>query len=285
MAPIAPATNAPSTKALYPEIPFGISTPPTMAEIDQLNELFETWEAEEIVAWAVETYGSGLVSLSSFGASSGAILHLLSKITHSVPVVFLQTHFHFEETLALRDTIADQYGLTVENWEVWGGRKRFERLWGADLQQRETLDGVQIPEAATSSAPATGIDLCCWLNKVEPLQRALKHRDAYITSIRRDGGTELRARTKILEAHLPEGRTTPIVKINPMANWTKSKLWRYIYDNTIPVHDLFQYGYKSIGCEPCTRAIGEGEDERAGRWGGTKDECGIHTDKAMDFSI
>ena len=270
---------------VLPAIPFPVSTPPTLEELDRLNELFETWEAEQIIAWAVQTYGDGLVSLSSFGASSGAILHIVAQINRRVPVVFLQTGFHFEETLALRDTIAEQYGLTVENWEVWGGRKRFERLWGADLPGRQTLEGLELPEAAAKTQPTKGIDLCCWLNKVEPLRRALHHRDAYLTSIRRDGGTELRARTRILEPILPEGRTTPLVKINPMANWNKSRLWRYIHQNGVPVHDLFQYGYKSIGCEPCTKPVGEGQDERAGRWGGSKDECGIHVNPTVNFSI
>lgn len=260
---------------------------PDLAELARLNAEFETAPAEEILRWAVETYKPRIVTTSSFGASAGAILHMLAQIDNTVPVVFLQTHYHFAETLRLRDQIADLYGLTVENWEVWGGRPGFLAKYGDDLNKRPSLDGVEIPHQARPGSLKDGVDLCCWLNKVEPMQRALRNRDAYITSLRRDGGSEHRARTRILDATKAPGRETPIVKVNPMANWDRRKLWKYIHEHKVPVHELWPLGYKSIGCAPCTKAVGEAEDERSGRWSGTtKTECGIHTSQeSINYSI
>lgn len=259
---------------------------PSLKEIERLNADFELAPAEEIMQWAVETYAPRIVVTSSFGASSGAILHMLSQINPDVPIVFLQTHYHFEETLRLRDQLAELYNLNVENWEVWGGRPAFLRQYPDDLNKRENLDGQHIPDAAIDQVK-TGIDLCCWMNKVEPLQRALRKRLAYMTALRRDGGSEVRARTKILEYYQSPQRQDPLVKVNPFANWDKRKLWKYIYDNKVPVHDLFPLGYKSIGCQPCTQPVGDMDDERSGRWSGVyKVECGIHTnDQPINFSI
>ena len=118
------------------------------------------------------------------------------------------------------------------------------------------------------------------------MQRALRNRLAYITSLRRDGGSERRARTRIIEVFESPDRPEPLVKINPLANWTKRDLWKFIHDNAIPTHPLWVKGYKSIGCAPCTAPVGEGGNERDGRWGGSKDECGIHTaQEPLDFSI
>ncbi|MBX3729235.1 MAG: phosphoadenylyl-sulfate reductase [Candidatus Sumerlaeia bacterium] len=258
---------------------------PNLEEIERLNQEFEAATPQEILRWAIETYRPRIAVTSSFGASSGAILHMVSEIDRTVPVVFLQTHYHFAETLKLRDEIADRFGLTVENWEVWGGRPRFLAHYPDDLNKLETLDGLAIPEAAAGKVH-TGIDLCCWHNKVEPLERALRNRLAYITSLRRDGGSERRRRTRILEFYQRPDRPEPTVKVNPMANWDKKALWRYIHDHEIPVHELWAEGYKSIGCAPCTLPA-QGDDERSGRWSGTqKIECGIHTSQEpLNYSI
>lgn len=259
---------------------------PTVEQVAALNERFESASPEEIVAWGIETYAPRIVVTSSFGASSGAILHMIAQISRDVPVVFLQTHYHFEETLRFRDEVAERYGLVVENWEARGGRPGFLSKYPDDLNEHESLVGFEIPEAAKGKV-RTGVDLCCWMNKVEPLERALKHRLAYFTSLRRDGGSEHRARTKIVEAYEAPHREEPLVKINPLANWTKKDLWGYIHRHNVPFHPLWPQGYKSIGCAPCTRPVGDGEDERAGRWQGQgKVECGIHTArKPIDYSI
>ncbi len=263
------------------------ATLPELDEIQRINNEFEDASAEEILVWGLETYGPRIVTLSSFGASSGALLHMLAQIDNTVPVTFLQTHFHFDETLRHRDLLADKYGLTVENWEVWGGRPEFLKNYGENLNQQPNLIGTEVPEAAREANVRTGIDLCCWFNKVEPMQRALRNRDAYITSLRRDGGSEFRARTQIVEVYQPKGREKPLVKINPLANWDKKQLWKYIHQNGVPVHELFPLGYKSIGCKPCTTPVGDDQHERAGRWSGIqKLECGIHTtDQPLNYSI
>ena len=259
---------------------------PALEEIEDLNASFESKDAEEIVAWAIETYRPRIAVTSSFGASSGAILHMIAQIDNTVPVVFLQTHYHFEQTLRFRDQLADKYGLVVENWEVWGGRPAFLRQYPDNLNAQETPGDLPIPTDAVGKVH-TGVDLCCWMNKVEPLRRALRTRDAYFTSLRRDGGTERRARTRILEMYKGADRDKPVVKINPMANWSKQQLWRYIHENQIPVHELFLEGYKSIGCAPCTMPTAPGGDERSSRWSGTqKIECGIHTaETPLNYSI
>jgi phosphoadenosine phosphosulfate reductase len=259
---------------------------PTLEEIEQLNADFEGKDAEEIISWSIQTYAPRIAVTSSFGASSGAILHMIAQIDNTVPVIFLQTHYHFEETLRFRDQLADKYGLVVENWEAWGGRPAFLRQYPENLYAQETLTDQPIPPAAEGKVH-TGVDLCCWMNKVEPQRRALRMRDAYLTSLRRDGGTERRARTRILEMYKGADRDKPIVKINPMANWTKQQMWRYINDHKIPVHELFLEGYKSIGCAPCTLPTAPGADERSSRWSGMqKMECGIHTaDTPLNYSI
>jgi len=258
---------------------------PSLDELRRVSERFEDASAEDIVRWALDVYGPRVVALSSFGASSGALLHLISTIDHTVPVAFLHTHYHFPETLAFRDELAERYGLTVENWESLGGRPGFLAQYPDDLNRRETTEGLPVPAAAEGKV-RTGADLCCWVNKVEPLQRALRNRLAYFTALRRDGGSEVRARTRVLEAYSSPYRAEPLVKVNPLANWSRQQLWRYINDNDIPTHPLWEQGYRSIGCHPCT-AVAREDDERSGRWAGQgKTECGIHTaHKPLDYSI
>lgn len=245
-------------------------------QIRDLDDRFRHASPEAVLSWAIATFRSRLAVLSSFGVTSGALLRMLAQIDASVPVVFLQTHRHFPQTLKLREVLTRSYGLTVEEWSCAGDRPEWEDRHAA-LHARPDLDGVAVPEAAQGASLRTGADLCCWFNKVEPLARALADRDAYVTSLRRDGGTELRARTRVVELLQPRGRSRPLVKINPLAHWDRGRLWDYIRTHAVPIHELHGQGYTSIGCEPCTRAVRAGEDERAGRWCGIdKAECGLH---------
>ncbi len=115
-------------------------------------------------------------------------------------------------------------------------------------------------------------DLCCYINKVEPMQRAMEGLRAWISGIHRDQ-SPARANTRILEL-----TSQGVVRVHPMAAWTRRDVWQYIHDHNLPEHPLLAQGYLSIGCAPCTRPIHEGEDERAGRWDGQeKTECGLHT--------
>jgi len=125
----------------------------------------------------------------------------------------------------------------------------------------------------TRLLPLDDPDLCCFIHKVQPMQRALKDMQAWISGIRRDQ-TPVRAQAQILEL-----QEDGLLKINPLLNWTKEDVQRYAKEHRLPAHPLFQRGYRSIGCSPCTVAIGLNEDERAGRWAGRgKIECGLHTE-------
>jgi phosphoadenosine phosphosulfate reductase len=182
---------------------------------------------------------------------------MLQEIRNDLPVLFLNTGFHFPETLAFRDEIVERWGLNLvdirgEHGSVEGQAK----IHGPELYKRDP-------------------NLCCQINKVEPLQKALADYDGWISGLRRDQ-SPLRADTPVVEAQLlPSG--DEVLKIHPLAHWTRAHVDEYIARHEIPTHPLLEKGFASIGCWPCTRAIKAGEDERAGRWdGSTKTECGIH---------
>lgn len=175
-------------------------------------------------------------------------MHMLSRIDKTVPVVFLNTGFLFPETIALKDEFVAKYGINV----------------------------LEItPASDPGPLYQTDTDACCNIRKVEPMERAIKGYDAWISALRRDqSGT--RANIDVVEETEFGGR--PVVKVYPLASWTRSQVWKYILDNKVPYNPLHDQGYKSIGCWPCTRRVSDDEDERAGRWSGTdKTECGLHT--------
>lgn len=199
-----------------------------------------------------------LAVATSFQSSGLVILHLLRDIRPDLPVLFLETGFHFPETLAFRDRIAAEWGLRVVDLRgEHGSVEEQDRRLGPELYR-------------------TDPDKCCAINKVEPLQRALEGFDAWISGVRRDQ-SPLRAETPLVEAQmLPSGRE--VMKIHPLARWTAAEVGSYVQEHGIPTHPLLERGYRSIGCWPCTRAVGNDEDERAGRWDGfAKTECGIHS--------
>ena len=203
---------------------------------------------ERIVAWTVATFPERAALTVSFGGGGVVLAHMLSRIDRGVPVLFLETGFHFPETLAFKDQFAERYGLNL----------------------------VEL-RPATDPGPLyrTDPDHCCWIRKVEPLQRALGGFDAWISAVRSDQG-DTRAGLDILEYHQANGH--PIVKVFPLAGWSRDDVWRYIREQDIPYHPLLDQGFTSIGCWPCTRATRPGEPERAGRWSGMgKTECGLHT--------
>ncbi len=209
-----------------------------------------------IIRWAALTVDR-LAVATSFQASGLVILHLIKEIRPDVPVLFLDTGFHFPETLEFRSQIVDMWDLKlVELRGEHGSAERQAELHGPELYRRN-------PE------------LCCTINKVEPLQKALEEYDAWISGLRRDQ-SPLRADTPVVEAQLlPSGNE--VLKIHPLAHWTKQQVMAYISEHQIPTHPLLERGFASMGCWPCTRALREGESERDGRWeGSSKTECGIH---------
>jgi phosphoadenosine phosphosulfate reductase len=176
-----------------------------------------------------------------------------------MPVIFIDTGFHFLETLAFRDELQARLNLNVIVARPAISKSQLMAQYGEGLYRRDP-------------------DLCCYINKVEPMRRALSGFDAWISGVRRDQT----AHRKHLSTLAPQ--RMGLLKIHPMLRWTGDEVWAYIHDHRLPYHPLFPAGYTSIGCAPCTRPVRAGEDERSGRWAGTsKAECGLHTDWTNDM--
>jgi phosphoadenosine phosphosulfate reductase len=208
---------------------------------------------EARLAWAVETWGERLLFTSSFGAGSGVLLHMWSKVATHLPVVFIDTGFLFDETHQYKDDLAKRLGLTVRTVRPALAKDAFLAEWGAAIYRENP-------------------DFCCNQNRVEPLRPLLTEVDAWISGLRRDQGAA-RARRPIL---LRGG--DGVTKVHPLATMSGAEAAAYMARHDIPEHPLRAQGFASIGCAPCTRATRPGEEERAGRWAWTaKTECGLHT--------
>jgi len=208
-----------------------------------------------IIATAVETFGDRLALVSSFGAESAVLLHLVSKIKPDIPILFLDTGMLFGQTLDYRKSLARTLGLT----DVRDLRPHYADLAAVD------------PDAKLHQ---TDTDACCNVRKVVPLDRALAEFDAWITGRKRfHGGARLSLPVVEQAGHQ--------VKFNPLANWGKEELDAYAAEHELPAHPLVAQGFPSIGCWPCTQPAEDGDDVRAGRWKGLdKTECGIHLARA-----
>ena len=208
-----------------------------------------------ILEEAVETFGDKLALVSSFGAESAVLLHLVSKVKPDMPVLFLDTGMLFGQTLDYRKQLAQRFGLTG----VRDLRPAYNDLATGD------------PAAKLWQ---TDTDACCHIRKVLPLDRALSEFDAWITGRKRfHGGSRL----SLPVVEQADGQ----VKFNPLANWAKADLDAYAAEYDLPAHPLVAQGFPSIGCWPCTKPVEEGADVRAGRWAGQdKTECGIHVARA-----
>lgn len=230
---------------------------PTREQIEMLERqsaLLEGAPAEEILTWAVERYFPRFTMATGLGPEGCVIISMLAKIEPRVYIFNLDTGYQFRETLELRDRIAETYGIVVDLQKPELSVEAYEAVHGGPVYR-------------------TDPDRCCGDRKVQVLQRVAKHYDAWATGIRRDQGPT-RADTPIVRWDKKFG----LAKISPLAAWTKGQVWKRIHDEKIPYNALHDRGYASIGCWPCTRAVGPGEDERAGRWTGTaKTECGLHT--------
>ncbi len=224
----------------------------TAEELAHLNQQFANAMPQEILAWAWKQFGTKLGATSSFQTQSVPLLHMISTTTPELPIYFLDTSYHFAETLTFRDQLVTAYGLQL-------------RVLTANLGNGD----VALQMAALHRSNP---DLCCAIHKVMPLRQAKQGLDAWISGIRRDQ-TETRRNIPIIGID-----STGQYKIAPLANWSSREVWRYSNQYDLPMHPLAKEGYMSIGCAPCTRAIHEGEDERSGRWAGkSKVECGLHT--------
>ncbi|MDP3981234.1 MAG: phosphoadenylyl-sulfate reductase [Chlamydiota bacterium] len=209
----------------------------------------------EILQWAIDEFWPDIAMSTGFGASGMVLIHLISQIKPEMKIIFLNTGFHFQETLLFKERIKDLYKVNiVEHHGAITKEELFQRISPHPFHDNP--------------------DLCCQINKVEPLKTALEAYQlrAWVSALRRDQSST-RKHIDILEEY--EGG---LVKINPLTNWTKKEIWNYLHLNKIPYHPLHDQGYPSVGCEPCTKSVSEGEHERSGRWEGKgKKECGIHT--------
>ncbi|MGR3660544.1 MAG: phosphoadenylyl-sulfate reductase [Paracoccaceae bacterium] len=226
---------------------------PVSERVLELNQRYRHHSATAVLEHALSDAQVGqIVMVSSFGAESVALLHMVSVIDRTVPVLFLDTEMLFDETLTYQQEVAKKLRLT--NVQVI--RPDREALFSRDL------DGM-----LHRSNP----DACCILRKTEPLQNALDPFDAWITGRKRFQGSK-RATLEFFEYE-----DSKRIKVNPLVHWTPSDVQDYMTNNRLPRHPLVAGGYPSIGCAPCTSRVAKGEDARAGRWRGReKEECGIH---------
>ncbi len=228
----------------------------TEADVALLNARFAGVETREMLCTVIREGLAGRIGVvSSFGAESAVLLHLIAQIDPATPVVFLETHKHFAETIAYRDTLVAQLGLT-------------------------NLVIVEPDPARLATRDANGLrwsfdpDGCCEIRKVEPLARALSEFDATITGRK---GFQSATRAGLAWFEIDRSEVAGRLKINPLANWSKEALDAYVIEHDLPAHPLVAQGYPSVGCSPCTSKVAAGEDPRSGRWKGwDKVECGIH---------
>jgi phosphoadenosine phosphosulfate reductase len=221
-----------------------------------LNRRYAHHGATAVLEHALKDPQVGRIALvSSFGAESVVLLHMISVLAPKTPVLFIDTEMLFAETLTYQRDLAEK--LALEDLRVVRAHK-------AQITARD-------PEGLLHRADA---DACCALRKTEPLEEALAPFDAWITGRKRfQGGARVTLDFFEAETDTPGAR----LKVNPLAHWAKDDVQEYIRNNRLPRHPLVAQGYPSIGCAPCTSRVGAGEDERAGRWRGEdKEECGIH---------
>jgi phosphoadenosine phosphosulfate reductase len=235
----------------------GIETEGRSAE--ELRELVSHWgaelelaPAETIIEWAVATFGKRFCVTSSMG--DAVLAHLASAVAPGIDVVFLDTGYHFVETIGTRDAVASTLDVTMLTITPRQSVAEQDAAYGKDLYK-------------------TDPDLCCALRKVQPLTDALAPYDAWATGLRR-AETHNRVIAPVVGWDAKKGK----VKVSPLARWSDEQVERYIAENGVLVNPLMYDGYPSIGCAPCTRRVAPGEDARSGRWAGTnKTECGIHS--------
>jgi phosphoadenosine phosphosulfate reductase len=238
------------------------ATPELLAELAAASSRLETAQPEEIIAWGVEHYAPYMTMATAFGPEGCVILAMLAKIAPETYVFNLDTGYQFQETIDLRDRIAEKYGIEVDLLAPELSVPEYEALNGGPLYR-------------------TNPNQCCFDRKIKTLQKASQVMHAWMSGIRRDQSAD-RAQASVVGWDKKFG----LVKISPLANWTKKDVWNRITDESIPYNPLHDRGFPSIGCWPCTRAVAEGEaDERAGRWSGMKKtECGLHSISEQDGS-
>jgi phosphoadenosine phosphosulfate reductase len=218
---------------------------------EQAGRDLEDASAQDVLRWAVDTFGEGFAIASSMG--DGLLAHLAASVAPGVDILFLDTGYHFAETIGTRDAVASSYDVNVRTILPLLTVNQQDAEHGPELWNRD-------PTA------------CCAMRKVEPLARALEPYIAWGSGVRRDEAVT-RRETGVVEWDAKRGK----VKVNPIARWTQADVDAYVEQHGVLVNPLAYDGYPSIGCAPCTHRVAPGEDPRSGRWSGqAKTECGLH---------
>ncbi|MGB1760294.1 MAG: phosphoadenylyl-sulfate reductase [Verrucomicrobiales bacterium] len=228
-------------------------------EVSEETERLECLSLDELLCWCWNYFGDKAAIGTSFQGSGLVIIDHAIRNGCNFPIFTIDTGLLFPETLELK--------------------KKLENFWDVKIQSVHPEQTIE--EQKKTMGPElwkTNPDSCCQMRKVLPLQSRLSSLDVWITGLRR-GQSDQRKSTNVLEMYeFDKLRESYIFKLNPMVNWSREKVWSYIKDHKIPYNTLHDKGYRSIGCWPCTKAISDGQHERAGRWEGfNKTECGIHT--------
>ncbi len=214
----------------------------TDAELRDLARRLEGAPAEEVVGWAAAMFGPRLTLAASM--ADAVLIDVASRVAPGIEVIFLDTQYHFQETLATAERIRDRYPI------------RLRVVW---------------PEVRPDDLWRTDPDACCQARKVLPMQRALQGRTAWLSGVRR-ADSPVRQQLPVVQRD-----RRGLVKVNPLIGWSDDDVAGYIAEHDVPVNPLVEQGYASIGCWPCTRPVRNDEDARAGRWdGSSKTECGLH---------
>ena len=229
----------------------GRSTDELKSIVSVVGAELELAPAEDIIEWAVATFGARFCITSSMG--DAVLAHLASRVAPGIDVVFLDTGYHFVETIGTRDAVAATMPVNLLSITPVQSVAEQDAQYGPELYKRDP-------------------DLCCALRKVAPLQDALVDYDAWATGLRR-----AETHNRVIAPVVGWDEKKQKVKVSPLARWTDEEVERYIAENGVLVNPLQYDGYPSIGCWPCTQRVAPGDDPRSGRWAGTtKTECGIN---------
>jgi len=227
-------------------------------KIQELKGELKNKSVAEIILIAHEKFGDKLAMTTAFGYSGIVLMSFVKDIVPELPIYFIDTRYHFEETLKLAEKLKKEWKLNIIYISTKYTEEELEKIIGKETYK-------------------TNPDLCCQYRKVEPLLWVLKTKDAWLSAIRRD---QTRTRESI---NVVEIDKRGIIKINPLNNWTRDQTWMYIRKYDLPYNPLHDQYYPSVGCKPCTSPVDKGGDERDGRWRGMlKEECGIHAYKERE---
>lgn len=254
----APVVPMPTLKLLMPDPTDTegrlILTPELEAELAAKSAELESASPQEILQWTSERFAPKFTMATAFGPEGMVIMHMLAEVAPQTPIFNLDTGYQFKETLELREKVLQRYGIAVELKRPELSVEDYEKLNGGPVYLHDP-------------------NRCCLERKLRVQEKAIAGMHAWASAIRRDQ-SEDRANAPIVGWD----KKFRLVKVSPLANWTKKKVWDFIVKHDVPYNPLHDEGFTSIGCRPCTRAIQIGEDERAGRWSGfAKKECGLHT--------